>query len=279
MAVVNGKTELDNIIPEIWSTKWYPILRANTPLTNFVARDYEGELKFGDTIYVHQVEDATGEILTDDKASFNSEIMTINRIPIIVNQRFSAAFEFTDMAQLQSQTFENEARSALVNGIALQMENYITGLLLPSTSSPDHDIAPAAASDLVAADVAGIRTLLSIQNVPEAERALFLAPSYYGDLMTKTTISSSDYIPAGSPTSTGTMPFPIFGFNVTEARNLGNDIGYAIHKSAVQMIIQQGLRIKISDLHSSHKYGFVLSADLVGQGKLMDDVRLVKISA
>jgi len=52
MALVNtGKTELQNLIPTVWSTQMYDELRAKLKLGSFFMRDYEGEIRnAGDTV-------------------------------------------------------------------------------------------------------------------------------------------------------------------------------------------------------------------------------------
>lgn len=276
--MANGVTENANLIPEIWSARMYDELRANLPMASFFSRDYEGDLSFGDTVKVNQIVAPTGEILTDDKAEFSSENMTINQFSIVVNKRASASFEFTDLAQLQSMSFQNMAIEALNYSLSKQIEDSVVSALVPSSSAPDHAIAPASAGVLAAADVAGIRTLLSVAKVPTSNRGLFLSPSYYGDLLGVSTLTSSDYVPAGSPVVSGGFTFPLYGFTITEANNLGTDIGYAAHRSALQMIIQKGVTIKISDLHANKKYAYLLSADVVFGYSLFDNKRIVKIS-
>lgn len=279
MDFVNGKTDLDNLIPEIWSPNIYQELRNSLMLADVFNRDYEGDIaNLGDTVKVNTIIAPDGEILTDDKQTFQSEQMEVTQTTIVVNKRASAAFEFTSLAQLQSQSFERDAQEALVYAIRKKIEEDMIAMLIPSSSAPDHIIAPASASDLAAVDVAGIRTLLSLAKVPKTNRFLFLDPYYYGDLITKQTIASRDYVPAGSPTSTGLISEPLYGFSIAEHDLLGTDIGYAIHRSACTMVMQQGVRIKISDLHAQKKYGFLLSADIVYGIKLMDNKRIVKIS-
>jgi hypothetical protein len=276
---VNGTVDLANLIPEIWSPLMYNELRSKLILADIFNRDYEGSLtQMGDIVRVNQINAPTGEILTSDKDTFSTEAMTVTQDTITVNKRASASFEFTSLAQLQSQAFERDAQEALVYAIRKQLEDTIIAALVPSTSSPDHDIAPASASDLAAADVAGMRTLLSTAKVPIQDRYLVLAPSYYGDIIQKTTVASRDFIPAGAPSSTGLISEPLFGFTVAEHDGLSADVGYAVHKSALSLVMQQGIRIKISDQHPNQRYGYILSADMVFGLSLFDNKRIVKIS-
>lgn len=275
---VNGKTELDYMIPEIWSAKMYQELRNDVMFANIFSREYEGSISsFGDTVNVQQIVAPTGEIITDDKAQFNSSTMQVNRIAITANKRASAAFEFTDLAQLQSMSFQAEAQEALVYAIRLKLESDIIAALVPSASNPDHQISPASASDLAAADLGSIRTLLSTAKVPVSNRSLLLSPSYYGDLLSKTQVTSSDFVAGGNSAQAGVLS-QFMGFQIMEHNLLGTDIGYAVHPSAMLLVMQQDIRIKISDLHSQNKYGYLLSADMVYGFTLADNKRIVKIS-
>lgn len=276
---ISGKTELANLIPELWSPDFYDELRKNLIIAPVFERVYEGVIaNIGDTVRVNQINKGSAEILTDDKQEFASQTASISQFTIEVTKRAVSSYEITDLAQLQSQAFENMLRETMVYELQEKIENDVIAALLPSTSAPDHDIAPASAGDLAAADVAGMRTLFSKQAVPVNNRFLFLDPQYYGDVIQKTAFSSSDFIPAGSPASSGAISSPLYGFTVAESQNLSADVGYAVHPSALQMVMQQGLRIKLSDLHAQNKFGFLISADIVYGFKLFDNKRIIKIS-
>ncbi|MBK7380565.1 MAG: hypothetical protein IPJ03_16540 [Ignavibacteriales bacterium] len=273
---VNGKTELDYLIPEIWSASMYDELRNSIMFANLFSRQYEGEIKnVGDTVKVQQIQAPSAEILTDDKQQFASSALTVSQFSIVANKRASAAFEFTDLAQLQSLSFQQQAQEALVYAIRLKMESDIIAGLLPSTSAPDHDIAPAS-GPLAAVDLGTMRTLLSTAKVPVSNRSLLLSPSYYGDLLNATTVTSMDFVNGNSAQSGVVASF--MGFQIMEHNLLGNDIGFAIHPSALQLVMQTEVRVKISDLHSQNKYGYLLSADLVYGYTLADNRRICKIS-
>lgn len=275
---VNGVSANDYLIPEIWSANIYDELRSSIMFANVFSREYEGEIrKLGDKVNIQQIVAPTGEILTSDLDSFSSETMSINQISVTANKRASAAFEFTDLAQLQSLDFQAEAQSALVYAIRLKMENDILAALLPSTSNPDHTIAPASASDLAAVDLGTMRSLLSVQKVPLDNRKLLLSPSYYSDIMNKTQITSSDFVSGGNSAQDGVIS-RFMGFQIMEHNLLGNDVGYAVHPSALQLCMQQDVRIQVSNLHATKKYGYLLSADFVYGFTLADNKRIVGIS-
>lgn len=274
---VSGKTELDNLIPEVWSARLYSELRNSIAFVNFFSREYEGEIRqLGDTVKVNQITAPSGEILTNDKAQFASETLTVTQQSIVVNKRASAAFEITDLAKLQSLQFQNDAVDALVYSIRLKMEADVLSALVPSASSPDHQISPASAGVLAAVDIASMRTLLSTAKVPVTNRALFLAPSYYGDILNSTQVTSRDFV-AGNSAESGVID-SFSGFRIMEHNLLDADVGIAAHPSALQLVMQQEVRVKISDLHAQNKYGYLISADLVYGYTLFDNKRIVKIT-
>jgi len=181
------------------------------------------------------------------------------------------------LAQMQSLEFSGKVVEALSYAIRLKMENAVIAAMLPSLSAPDHDISPAAASDLAAADLGTLRTLLSIAKVPVTGRGLFLSPSYYGDLLSKTQVMSADFT-AGNSSQSG-VASAFMGFNIMEHNLLGTDVGYACHPSALQIVKQKGVTVKVSDLHPLGRLGYKVSAHMIYGIKVADDKRLVKISA
>jgi len=276
---VSGVTDLANLIPEIWAPNMYDELRNQLLIANVFSRAYEGSIRaMGDIVRVNQIAAPTGEILTNDKDLFNAEVMVVNQNSVTVNKRAVAAFEITDTAMLQSQEFEQEAQRSLIYAVRRQIEEDVINALVPSAAAPDHQIAPASASDLAAADVAALRTLLSQAKVPVTNRYLFLDPQYFGDLLTKNTFTSSDFIPQGSPVSSGQFASPLYGFQIAESDILGADVGFAVHPSALQMVMQQELRVKVSDQHVNKKFSMLVSVDILYGISLFDNKRIAKIS-
>lgn len=274
---VSGKTELDNLIPDIWSPMMYDELRNSIIFGNIFSRQFEGDIKnLGDTVKVNQIVAPTAEVLTDDKAQFASQAMSVSQYSVTVNRRYSAAFEITDLAQLQSLEVGAQIREALVYAVRLKLENDIITALVASASNPDHQISPASAGTLAAADLGTIRGLLSTAKVPLNDRYLVLSPSYFSDLLNASTVTSQDFV-AGNSAESGVLS-KFMGFQIMEHNLLGTDVGYAVHPSALQLCLQQEMRLKLSDLHSQNKYGYLLSADILCGYTLFDDDRIVKIS-
>lgn len=275
--MANGITELTNLIPEIWSPKMYDRLKNKIAFANLFAKDYEGEIKnVGDTVNVNTIGALAAETLSSDKAQFSSQSISVTQNQIVANRQVVNAVEITDLAKLQSLEFQAKIQEELVYGLQLKMEQDIIAALLPSTSAPDHTIAPASAGVLAAVDCGSLRALLSTAKVPLNNRYLALAPSYFTDLLNSTTVTSMDFV-SGNSAESGVLA-KFMGFQIFEHDLLDADVGYAFHPSAIELVMQQSIRVKISDLHSQNKLGYLISADMVWGYKLMDSVRLAKIS-
>lgn len=277
---ISGKTELANIIPEIWSEKIYARLATELKLAPLFSREYEGEISAkGDTVNVYTLGAIAGEMITDDKQEFTTSPISVTKTQIVADRYFSAGAEITEIGQLQSLSFEEELQKELTYGIAKALEDYLVTLLIPSAAAPDHIITTASANVFAAVDAATCRTLLSKANVPVMDRFLALDPQFYGDALNSTNFISSDFIPAGSPVSSGALSNPVYGFNCLESNNLGtDDIGFAFHKSCLNLVLQKGIEVKISDQHANKRFGYIISASMIGGAKLMDNKRLVKIT-
>lgn len=273
---ISGVTELANRIPELWAAKIYPQLRNQTLLANMFDTGYQGDLKFGDVLNVQQFAAPAGEVLTDDEATFAVDTLSVTNKTITVNKRASAAFDFSDLAQLQSLQFEQEAIAALTYSVRKNLESQIIAALIPSAAAPDHQVAPATLGTIAAADLNTARTLLSTQLVPVEGRFGIMSPDYYGSMMLSTNIMSRDFT-AGNNSNTGVVD-SFVGFQLMEHNLLAATTAYFAHPSALQLVIQQDIRIKISDLHSTGKYAYRMSADMVFGLSLFDDKRIVKIS-
>ena len=270
--VVSGVNELTQLIPEVWSANIYDQLRADDSLlANYFSKEYQGEISsLGDTVKVTSVKSIEGQILTDDKEIFDSEEFQTEQFNLVVNKRAVASYKFTDLAQLQSINFQAEAQKAMLHAIRKRMEQDIIDTLAAnvSTSTPDHSLA--ATGSLAASDIQDMNELFDKQFIPRGadSRTLFLDPSYYNSLLLLEQIASRDYTNSGSA-ETGVIN-NFLGMRIVMHNLLSNKVGYLAHPSALQIAMQQGVRVKVSDLHVKGQFGYMISADMVYGIKIPD---------
>lgn len=276
---INGTADqILNMIPTVWSPLLYQELRAKPAYINLFARDYEGEIKEkGNTVKVNQIKKPNGEILTDDKQTFNPEELQVSQFEITADRRAVASFEITDLAKLQSLEFQMEVANALVDSILLQMEGDVQSIMIPSAADPDHQLAALVGASFDVADVVALRTLLAQAKVPFGEDTyMALGSTFYGSLLQKGMVVGSDYgsindLMAGEVKK-------LSGFKIFENILEPASKAVAFHKSAVQLVSQTQVNIKISDLHSQKKFAYLVSADIVYGRKLADANRIATLA-
>jgi hypothetical protein len=242
-------------------------LRASLMLGALVNKDYEGQIKKGgDTVSVSQVNAPTGSLLTvgSNAGSFESEQLSASHVHIQANKRAVASFEFEDLVSLQSQIDEgnSDVRESMLYAMNKQIEDYLITLINPSTSAPDHLVS--GVSDFNAAQIAATRLLAASAKWPKSKPwYLLLSPSYMSDVLNATTLTSSDYGATDAPLVSGQMGIKRMGFNIYENDNFGTDIGLAFYPDWLHLVQQTQVQVKVSDLHSQKKFGYVISCDLI----------------
>lgn len=276
---INGTADqIANMIPTVWSPLLYQELRAKPAYINLFARDYEGEIKEkGNTVKVNQIKKPTGEIITDDKQQFNTEELQVGQFEITADRRAVASFEITDLVKLQSLEFQMEVANALIDSILEQMELDVQSIMIPSAAAPDHTLAALLGASFDVADVVALRNLLAQAKVPFGEDTyMSLGTTFYGSLLQKGMVVGSDYgsindLMAGEVKK-------LSGFKIFEHVLEPAQKAVAFHKSAVQLVSQTQVNVKVSDLHSQKKFGYLVSADIVYGRKLADDKRIATLA-
>jgi hypothetical protein len=275
---LTNKADLANQVQTRWSPVFSKELRSSKPMLELVNKDYEGAIQNqGDTVRVSQVTKATGQLLTvggsgaDDANIVSSEKLTTQYVDVVANKLATASFEIASLAQLQSQLDsaegQSEIRSALLEGVANQINDYLWSLSNPSTSSPDHLINSKAS--LAATDLSAYRTLAAKAKWLKNKGWFgLLNPDYYGDLLEATTMTSKDYVGDEAPVIGGEIVNKRFGFGLIEDNSRNSAKGLFFHPDYLVYCVQQGATWKLSDLHVVGKRGYLLTVDVLFGAKL-----------
>ena len=264
------KTDLaavSNQIQKYWSPMFTDELREALLLGSLVNRDYEGEIKKGgDTVYVSQVNAPDGQLLTvgTDADTFDTEKVSTSRITIQASKRAVAAYEFEDLVSLQSQIDMegSPARESLLFAMQKQINRYLWSLVSASAATPDHVVA--SVTDMASAAVAANRVLAGQAKWPQSKPWYALVdPVYYGDIMDDTTLSSTEFGASDVPVIAGNLGIKRYGFNIYEDNSLAADHGLFFYPDWLHMVMQKQVQVKVSDLHSQGKFGYIMSVDVV----------------
>lgn len=280
-----AQTDVNQVADQVqkyWSSSFMDELREMHMLAALVNKEYEGEIKKeGDTVRVSQIIAPNGQTRTVgvDADSFDTEVLQTTYVDVKADKRFVAAFEFSDLVELQSQIgSENSAmRAALVYAMQKQINNYLYSMVAPSAAAPDHILSGVTTHD--AAQLLIERKLAAKAKwLKNKGWYLLLDPTYFNDLLNAQTLTSSDYVGDEKPVIGGQIVNQRYGFNILEDNSegiltlspasLGEKVGLAFHPDWLLFVNQTQPTFQVSSLHSQKKFGYVISVDLIGGAKL-----------
>jgi len=276
-------SDVSNQIQKFWAPLFMDELKEQTILPSLVNKSYQGEIKKGgDTVRVSQINRPTAQIrdIGVNSDSFDSSLLSTQYVDVAANKRIVAAYEFEDLVDLQSQIGDqnSKVRQTLLEAVEIQLNNYLYSLCAASTSAPDHSLA--SVTDMNASQVNSIRKLASQAKwAKQGGWWLLVDPSYMSDILNAATLTSSDYGAADAPIIGGSVALQRFGFNILEDNSAGlvtyggtlgsgsEDFALAFHPDFMHLVMGQP-QFKVSDMHSSKKFGYVISLDMWVGAKL-----------
>lgn len=261
--------DVQDQIQKFWSPMFMKELREDLLLGALVNKEYQGAIQNeGDTVHVSQINAPTGALKTVgvDADTFSAEKLSTTRVSIVADKRAVAAFEFTDLAYLQSQigSKDSEIRESLRYAMEKQINNYLYTLVAPATAHALTGVAT-----FTAADLSHVRKLAAKAKWLKAKGFWgLLSPDYYGDLLDAQTMSSKDYIGDEMPVVGGQIVNKRYGFNLLEDNSRTSKGALFFHPDFMHLVMQTQATFKLSDLHAQNKFGYLLSVDLVFGAKL-----------
>lgn len=269
--------ELSVIVPQIWSQRYYDVLLAELPFNAIISRDYEGEIaNLGDTVKISTFPEFSDATEIQEGAANDADAITVTQQSLVINKRFGKDFIVTNKAQLQSLPAMDKLRELAVYSIQKKIQKFIIGDIAPSTSAPDHVIAYDSGSTLALADLLEAKELLDLQDVPMADRHAVFGAAQTNDIFNITGFTSSDFILAGSPLTTGVVGQSLLGFMPHMTTEVGST-SYLFHRSFYTMAAQQGLAVAVYDLGSEGKRAARVNVDTLVGFKQLDNKRVVTI--
>lgn len=268
-------TETSAIIPEIWSAKFYEVLDARLPFIESVDKNYEGEIQnLGDIVNISTV--GNFSVATDllEGQMADAEATSVTGQQLTINKRTFKDFIVTKKSQLQSLSHMDQLRDRAVYAIMKKMHADIIAATVPSASSPDHQIAFDSGSTLALADILEAKELLDTQDVPQEMRKMLVGAAQWNDLYNISQFTSKDFVPAGSPVSSGAFQTQLVGFTVDWSSLIGN-AAYLFHPSYLTMAMQQQLNVDVFKLEG--RRASRVEVDILWGLKQLDNTRVVKI--
>ena len=276
--LITAGSNLSAIVPEVWSSRFYEVLKADLVFRSLLSTDYQGDISdLGDRVNVAQFpEFDEGDELAED-ARQDASAITVTSQQLVINKRVVKDFIVTKKATLQSLPHMDKLRELAVYAILKKIERTIIETIVPNASAPDHAIGYTSGTTLALADILAAKELLDAANVPAGDRSMVIGSAAINDLFNITGFMSSDFVSAGSPLSSGQAPSSLLGF-MPQFTTLVGTVSFFMHKSFMAIASQQGMDVKEYDLGVEGKRAARVNLDTLYGLKQLDGVRVVSIT-
>ena len=230
-----------NFIPELWSSKLLLGFRNESVWAGIANREYEGELRSGDTLHIPGIVDVA---IKDYKAAgrtTSADAISDTVVDLLINQEKNFDFYVDDIDRAQAgRSFDAYTQSA-VNGLVEDSDKYLAGLAVTGGTAIADTAAP---TDAITAfgKIAKLRSALTKAKVPQGNRILVVNPEFEAFLTgydSKLTAYDTSGDTAGLREATVGR---LSGFQVVVSAHLpaasGKAQAVALHKSALAYVSQ-----------------------------------------
>jgi hypothetical protein len=275
--------DVSDQVQRFWAPMFMDELKESTILPSLVNKAYQGEIKAqGDRVRVSQINrpTATRKQVGSGHETFSTTQLSTSYVDIVADQVITAAYEFDDLVQLQSQigAQDSKIRQGLLESVQLELNKYLYSLVSPSTSSPDH--LRSGITDFNASELNINRKLASQARwMKDGGWWALLDPSYMSDVLNAQTLTSSDYVGDDRPVVGGMPVNKRFGFNIVEDNSMAfgakpavvtanEDVGLLFHPDFLHLVMQMEPNYEVSSLHSNKQFGYVISIRLIVGAKI-----------
>lgn len=273
-----ASTELSVLVPEIWSSKYFDVLLAELPMSDTLAKDYEGEIRsLGDTVNVSQFPEFGDAVELAEDQRNDAASITVSQIQLVINKRVAQDFIITNLAMLQSLPAMQKLQELAIYSIMKKIQALIIALIVPSASAPDHTLAYDSGTTLALADLLEAKELLDNQDVPMSNRHMCFGAAQMNDLFNVAAFNSTDFGVSNAPLINGGLPSQILGF-MPHFSSLFANVVYLYHSSFFQIASQQGMNVSQYDLGVDGKRAQRINCDTLLGLKQFDNTRVVTLA-
>ncbi len=277
--IERSSTEVDVLVPEIWSNNFYETLLASLPFKDIINKDYEGEISnLGDTVKISTVPEFGDAVEFSEDQRVDADAVTVTQQSLVINKQVAKDFIVTNKALLQSIAFVDKLRDLAIYSIMKKIEVGIIAMLIPSPSGPDNAIAYDSGTTLGLADLLEGKELLDNEDVPSSDRHMVVGSAQLNDIFNITGFTSSDFLTAGAngPLQSGEVPSKLLGF-LPHFTTLVANTTFLLHKSCATIAFQKGMTTEKFNLGADGKRATRVNSDTLYGQKLLGNTRLVTI--
>jgi len=176
---------ITNFIPQIWSARLLENLRKNLVYTNIVNRDYEGDVKYGNTVKINSIGPVTVFDYTKNTDLPAPETLSDAQRTLVIDQAkaFNFLIDDVDAAQANVKLMDAAMQEAAY-ALADAADQYIASQYVYATSAIGDDTTPVVPTATTAYELlvdASIK--LDENNIPRTGRVAIVPPWFYGLLL------------------------------------------------------------------------------------------------
>lgn len=216
---------IDTFIPEVWAARLLSALQNAEVATNFVNRDYEGDIKeYGDTVHINTLGAITVGTYTPGTPMTLSDLSTTDQT-LVINQADYFNFKIEDIDNAQARDSASLIDTAMGNAAYALVDTSDAFLFSTLTTGASNAIGTSGSPvTLTAANaydyIIDLRKLLDEDNVPTVGRKLAVNPAVYALLLQDTTHFAPVTDTAAGGVFVNGFVGRIGGFDVFETNNL-----------------------------------------------------------
>lgn len=241
-------TTAANFIPEVWAAQLSDATQANTVLAGLVDRQYESQMRQGDTIHIADASNPAVRMKsTDTTGTYANITETVQNI--VINRQAYVGFLVEDIGEIQSQypLRESYTSKSTYSLMAFVEGDLTSGLAsLPSAFSQS---VGTLGTDPTADNIIRAKQYLDDGDVPDADRFFYMSPATHAALLKQDVFVNQLYVgqdQANAAQLRGELPGSIYGARAVVSSLANNNPAAAAqsyswycHKRGVCLIMQR----------------------------------------
>lgn len=270
--------EFSAVVPEIWSTSWYPTLLERMPWASAIGRDYEKDIQaLGDTVNITIFPQFPEARDLAEGAKNDAQAITLGNSQLLINKQTVQDFIVTARSEKQSLDVQQKLMDLAFFSIMKKMQKNIIAAVAPSVAAPDHVVPYASGTTMALADWIEVKGLLDAQNVSEMGRKAILDSPQLNNLFNISGFMSRDFVPNSTMMQTGVIQTDVLGFQVLWTTVAGGVASF-FSPEFLQMAVQVNPVPKIFDLGGTGDRAKRVNMTVLYGIKQVDEKRVVQKS-
>ena len=272
---LSGKTEVDSTVEDVVSAEIQMVLVATAVMPGTLL-DFSAAVRPGmDTLKIPKFGAFTVASKSENTA-VDAQLNAFSSDDLALDKHKVVQWLLEDIANLQAKVAVNQAYvNQAGKDLAAEMDLTIINALESgvSTSAPDHKVAYAnsgSANTIGKADIVGARKLLSVQNVPLADRYLLVDPASEADILSIDAFVKANEIGSDEPVRNGEIG-KLYGFTVLVSAQAETAKSLAYHKTAAafarQMMPRYQTESALAHLGGRHSVDHLYGVKVLDAGK------------